>query len=99
MKVENAAGRKIETEIAGRTFKPFAGGKKYSYISKIASLTEALKKCDLNHGPDKPAIQSKCFAAPDGKEDHQYTGYQKPKARKSQRPGKPEPKFDPHKGC
>lgn len=50
MKVENAAGRKIETEIAGRTFKPFAGGKKYSYISKVASLTEALKKCGLKNG-------------------------------------------------
>jgi len=50
MKVENAAGRKIETEIAGRTFKPFAGGKKYSYISKITSLTEALKKCGLKNG-------------------------------------------------
>lgn len=50
MKVENAAGRKIETEIAGRTFKPFAGGKKYRYISKITSLTEALKKCGLKNG-------------------------------------------------
>jgi len=50
MKVENAAGRKIETEIAGRTFKPFAGGKKYSYISKITSLTGALKKCGLKNG-------------------------------------------------
>ena len=30
MKVENAAGRVVETEIAGRTLKPFAGAKEYT---------------------------------------------------------------------
>ena len=35
MKLKNAAGRFIETEIAGINFKPFTGAKKYTYNSKI----------------------------------------------------------------
>jgi len=50
MKVKNAAGRTIDTEIAGVTLKPFAGAKKYSYFSKVTSLTEALKKCNIKNG-------------------------------------------------
>lgn len=50
MKTKNAAGRVVETEIAGRTLKPFAGAKKHSYTSKVASLTDALKKCGIKDG-------------------------------------------------
>jgi citrate lyase subunit alpha/citrate CoA-transferase len=50
MKIENAAGRVVEAEIAGKTLKPFAGAKKHSYISKVTSLTNALKKCDIKDG-------------------------------------------------
>lgn len=50
MKIENAAGRVVETEIAGKTLKPFAGAKKHSYISKVTSLTNALKKCGIKDG-------------------------------------------------
>lgn len=50
MKTKNAAGRIVETEIAGRTLKPFAGAKKHSYTSKVASLTDALKKCGIKDG-------------------------------------------------
>ena len=50
MKVENAAGRLIETDIAGKTFKPFLGANKYSYNSKITSLSEALIKCGIRDG-------------------------------------------------
>ena len=50
MKVENAAGRIVETEIAGKTIKPFAGAKKHTYISKVTSLTDALKKCGIKDG-------------------------------------------------
>jgi citrate lyase subunit alpha/citrate CoA-transferase len=50
MKVKNAAGRTIETEIAGVSLKPFTGAKKYSYFSKVTSLTEALKKCNIKNG-------------------------------------------------
>lgn len=50
MKTVNACGRTIETEIAGRTFKPFTGGKKYRYTSKVTSLIDALKKCGLKDG-------------------------------------------------
>jgi len=50
MKVENAAGRVVETEIAGRTLKPFAGAKKHSYSSKVTNLSDALKKCDIKDG-------------------------------------------------
>lgn len=50
MRVKNAAGRMIETSIGGKTLKPFAGGKKYSWCSKVTSLTDALKKCGLKDG-------------------------------------------------
>jgi len=50
MKVENAAGRFVETNIGGIKYKPFAGAKKYRYESKVTSLTDALKKCGLKDG-------------------------------------------------
>ena len=50
MKVKNAAGRTIETEIAGKNIKPFEGAKKYSYFSKVTGLTDALKKCNIKNG-------------------------------------------------
>ena len=50
MKVKNSAGRIVETEIAGKTIKPFAGAKKHTYNSKVTSLTEALKKCSIKDG-------------------------------------------------
>jgi len=50
MRVENAAGRLIETDISGKTFKPFSGAHKHSYSSKVTDLTEALKKCGLKDG-------------------------------------------------
>ena len=50
MKVKNAAGRIIETEIAGRTLKPFDGAKKHTYSSKVTNLSDALKKCGIKNG-------------------------------------------------
>ncbi len=50
MIIQNAAGRNIESEICGKTVKPFAGAKKYSYCSKVESLTAALKKCGIKDG-------------------------------------------------
>ncbi len=50
MVVKNIAGREIITEIGGKTYKPFAGAKKYSYSSKVTSLTNALQKCGLKDG-------------------------------------------------
>ena len=51
MKVKNAAGRLIETEINGETYKPFTGGIKYQPTSKLVnSLEEALKKCGIKDG-------------------------------------------------
>ncbi len=50
MKVVNAAGRLIETDISGETFKPFSGAKKHNYSSKITNLSDALKKCGLKDG-------------------------------------------------
>jgi len=50
MLVENSLGRKIETDIAGTTYKPFMGAKKHKYVSKLTSLTEALKKCKIKNG-------------------------------------------------
>jgi len=47
MLIENSAGRKIETEITGNTYKPFKGAKKHKFISKITDLSEALKKCGI----------------------------------------------------
>jgi len=51
MKKINAANRNIETEIAGRKFKLYAGSKKYNRDSKVVkNLTEALKKSGLKNG-------------------------------------------------
>jgi len=50
MRVENSAGRFIETNISGKTFKPFSGAKKYTYSSKVTSLSEALSKCGIKDG-------------------------------------------------
>lgn len=51
MKVVNAAGKKIETEIDNRTFTPFAGGKKNNGDSKvIKNIEDAFKKCGLKSG-------------------------------------------------
>jgi len=51
MKKINAAFRNIETEIDGRKFKPFIGGKKYNRDSKVVkNLTDALKKSGLKNG-------------------------------------------------
>jgi citrate lyase subunit alpha/citrate CoA-transferase len=50
MKVENTAGRIVETEIFGRSFKPFSGAKKHGYSSKVCSLIDALKKCGIKDG-------------------------------------------------
>ena len=50
MKVKNAAGRIIETEIAGRTLKPFGGAKKHTYSSKVTNLSDALIKCGIKNG-------------------------------------------------
>jgi citrate lyase subunit alpha/citrate CoA-transferase len=50
MKVKNAAGRLVETTIAGTSYKPFAGANKYRWGSKVTTLTKALKKCGLKNG-------------------------------------------------
>ncbi|HDQ16212.1 MAG TPA: citrate lyase subunit alpha [Bacteroidetes bacterium] len=50
MLVKNAAGRMIETNIAGKKVKPFKGARKYKTDSKLATLSEALKKCGLKDG-------------------------------------------------
>ena len=51
MKIKNASSRDIETEIAGRKFKPYTGGRKHGRNSKvIKNLTETLKKCGLKNG-------------------------------------------------
>ena len=50
MKVVNAAGKKIETDIDNRKFIPFAGGKKNKGDSKVVkNMGEALKKCGLKN--------------------------------------------------
>lgn len=48
--IENAAKRRVETDINGRTFVPFAGAKKYTYASKVTTLKAALKQCGLQNG-------------------------------------------------
>jgi len=50
MKVENAAGRIIETTIGGKTYKPYDGLIKNRIGSKLTNLTDALKKCNLKDG-------------------------------------------------
>ena len=48
MKVVNSVGKKIETELDNRTFKPYAGAKKHAGDSKVVkSIEEALKKSTL----------------------------------------------------
>jgi len=50
MRVENSKGRIIETDIAGKTYKPFSGAHKHTYSSKVTDLSDALKKCGLKEG-------------------------------------------------
>ncbi len=50
MKIKNSCGRLIETEVAGYTFQPFKGTKKYTYTSKVTTLIDALRKCGLKDG-------------------------------------------------
>ena len=51
MKVKNALGRTIETEIDNRAFKPYKGGKKNEGKSKLVkNIKEALKKSGLKNG-------------------------------------------------
>jgi citrate lyase subunit alpha / citrate CoA-transferase len=49
MEIKNSAGRIIKKTIAGRTFNPFIGAKKYDSISKVTSLDDALKRCGLKN--------------------------------------------------
>ncbi len=48
MKIENQAGRIIETNIIGQNFIPFKGAKKYNKISKLTNLSDALIKCGIS---------------------------------------------------
>jgi len=51
MKVQNAAGRTIQTEINGESYKPYGGGIKYQPTSKLVdSLQKALKTCGVKDG-------------------------------------------------
>lgn len=50
MKEKNTAGRIVETTISGKKYKPYSGGKKHSYESKITTLIDGLKKCGLRDG-------------------------------------------------
>ncbi|RLF34277.1 MAG: citrate lyase subunit alpha [Thermoplasmata archaeon] len=50
MRVKNAVGRWVESEISGRTFKPFSGAKKHVYSSKVTTLVNALRRCGLRDG-------------------------------------------------
>jgi len=50
MKIQNAAGRIIETKINQEEFKPFKGAEKYSSNSKVTSLSDALIKSGLRDG-------------------------------------------------
>jgi citrate lyase subunit alpha/citrate CoA-transferase len=50
MKVTNSAGRIVENEISGVKYEPFKGAKKHVFSSKVTSLKEALKKCNIKDG-------------------------------------------------
>jgi len=50
MKIQNAAGRIIETKINQEEYKPFNGAEKYSNNSKVTSLSDALIKSGLKDG-------------------------------------------------
>ncbi len=50
MKVINDVGRTVETTIAGVSFKPFSGARKYGFASKLTTLEKALKTCQLKNG-------------------------------------------------
>lgn len=50
VKVKNAAGRMVETEIGTTTYKPFSGARKYGFASKLTTLEKALKNCSLKDG-------------------------------------------------
>jgi citrate lyase subunit alpha/citrate CoA-transferase len=50
MKIQNSAGRIIEENIKGKSYKPFNGAIKYNSKTKICSLEDALKKSGLKDG-------------------------------------------------
>jgi citrate lyase subunit alpha/citrate CoA-transferase len=50
VRIKNAVGRVIETDIIGKKYQPFNGAKKYHSISKLNDLSEALIKCGLHDG-------------------------------------------------
>jgi citrate lyase subunit alpha/citrate CoA-transferase len=50
MKSNTVSIKLKETQIHGMVLKPFAGAKKYTYSSKVTSLSDALKKCKLKNG-------------------------------------------------
>jgi len=50
MIVKNVAGRDIIDEFKGLKFRPFNGAKKYTYSSKITTLLDAFKKCNIKSG-------------------------------------------------
>jgi citrate lyase subunit alpha/citrate CoA-transferase len=50
MKVENAPCGAIINIIGGKSLKPFKGAAKYKWCSKLTSLNNALKKCDIKDG-------------------------------------------------
>jgi len=50
MEIKNSAGRIIKKTIGDRTFRSYLGAKKYNSISKVTSLDDALKRCDLKNG-------------------------------------------------
>lgn len=50
LRIKNAAGRNIETNIIGKKYQPFNGAKKYNSISKLTNLSDALIKCGLRDG-------------------------------------------------
>jgi len=50
MDIENAAGRMVKSESNSESFATFSGAHKYKNISKLTSLTDALKKCGIKDG-------------------------------------------------
>jgi len=50
VKVQNAAGRMVETTIGDMTFTPFSGARKYGFSSKLTTFEKALRNCLLKNG-------------------------------------------------
>lgn len=50
MKIQNAAGRMVETTIGELILKPFTGAHKYGFASKLTTFEKALKNCKLKNG-------------------------------------------------